>query len=67
MTTWLFLLRSRHLSRAFGQRRWVPALEAGCTASCICGRTGELHFLLRFKTPRLETIAWDGDDGGAGC
>ena len=61
MATWLLLLplavTSTHgWQRRLGFRRWKRLHRV----VYLAGGLASFHFLLRFKTPRLETIAWMG-------
>jgi len=59
MTTWLLLLplavtSTQGWQRRLGFRRWKRLHRI----VYLAGGLASFHFLLRFKTPRLETIAW---------
>jgi sulfoxide reductase heme-binding subunit YedZ len=61
MATWLLLLplaitSTQGWQRRLGFRRWKRLHRVVYLAGCLAS----LHFLLRFKTPRLETVAWLG-------
>lgn len=59
MATWLLLLplavtSTRGWQKRLGFRRWKRLHRA----AYLAGGLASFHFLLRFKTPRLETLAW---------
>ena len=59
MATWLLLLplaltSTRGWQRRLGYRRWKRLHRI----IYLAGGLASFHFLLRFKTPRLETISW---------
>ena len=59
MATWLLLLplavtSTQGWQRRLGFRRWKRLHRL----VYLAGGLASFHFLLRFKTPRLETIAW---------
>ena len=59
MATWLLLLplaitSTKGWQRRLGFRRWKRLHRA----VYLAGGLASFHFLLRFKTPRLETILW---------
>jgi sulfoxide reductase heme-binding subunit YedZ len=59
MATWLLLLplaitSTQGSQRRLGFRRWKRLHRL----VYLAGGLASFHFLLRFKTPRLETIAW---------
>ena len=59
MGTWLLLLplavtSTRGWQRRLGYRRWKRLHRA----VYLAGGLASFHFLLRFKTPRVETLAW---------
>jgi methionine sulfoxide reductase heme-binding subunit len=59
MATWLLLLplavtSTQGWQKRLGFRRWKRLHRV----VYLCGGLASFHFLLRFKTPRLETIAW---------
>jgi len=59
MATWLALLplavtSTRGWQRRLGFRRWKRLHRL----VYLAGGTASFHFLLRFKTPRVETVAW---------
>jgi methionine sulfoxide reductase heme-binding subunit len=59
MATWLLMLplaiTSTHgWQKRLGFRRWKRLHRV----VYLCGGLAAVHFFLRFKTPRLETIAW---------
>jgi len=61
MATWLLLLplavtSTQGWQRRLGFRRWKRLHRV----VYLAGGLASFHFLLRFKTPRLETIAWMG-------
>jgi sulfoxide reductase heme-binding subunit YedZ len=61
MATWLLLLplaitSTKGWQRRLGFRRWKRLHRV----VYLAGGLASLHFLLRFKTPRLETVAWMG-------
>ena len=61
MATWLLLLplavtSTRGWQRRLGFRRWKRLHRL----VYLAGGLASFHFLLRFKTPRVETIAWMG-------
>jgi len=59
MSTWLLLLplavtSTRGWQRRLGYRRWKRLHRI----VYLAGGLASFHFLLRFKTPRVETVAW---------
>jgi methionine sulfoxide reductase heme-binding subunit len=59
MATWLLLLplaitSTQGWQRRLGFRRWKRLHRL----VYLAGGTASFHFLLRFKTPKLETLAW---------
>jgi sulfoxide reductase heme-binding subunit YedZ len=61
MATWLLLLplavtSTQGWQKRLGFRRWKRLHRA----VYLAGGLASFHFLLRFKTPRLETLAWMG-------
>ncbi len=59
MATWLLLLplavtSTQGWQRRLGYRRWKRLHRI----VYLAGGLASFHFLLRFKTPRLETLAW---------
>jgi sulfoxide reductase heme-binding subunit YedZ len=59
MATWLMLLplavtSTQGWQRRLGFRRWKRLHRL----VYLAGGTASFHFLLRFKTPRVETLAW---------
>ena len=59
MATWLLLLplavtSTQGWQRRLGFRRWKRLHRL----VYLAGGTASFHFLLRFKTPRIETVAW---------
>ena len=59
MATWLMLLplaitSTQGWQRRLGFRRWKQLHRL----VYLAGGTASFHFLLRFKTPRVETLAW---------
>jgi methionine sulfoxide reductase heme-binding subunit len=61
MATWLLLLplaitSTQGWQRRLGFRRWKRLHRV----VYLAGGLASLHFLLRFKTPRLETVVWMG-------
>jgi sulfoxide reductase heme-binding subunit YedZ len=59
MATWLMLLplavtSTQGWQRCLGFRRWKRLHRL----VYLAGGTASFHFLLRFKTPRVETLAW---------
>jgi sulfoxide reductase heme-binding subunit YedZ len=59
MATWLLLLplavtSTNGWQRRLGFRRWKRLHRL----VYLAGGTASFHFLLRFKTPRLESVAW---------
>jgi methionine sulfoxide reductase heme-binding subunit len=59
MATWLLLLplaitSTQGWQRRLGFRRWKRLHRV----VYLAGGLASVHFLLRFKTPRLETVAW---------
>ena len=61
MATWVLLLPLAVTStagwkRRLGYRRWKRLHRV----IYVAGGLASFHFLLRFKTPRLETVAWMG-------
>jgi sulfoxide reductase heme-binding subunit YedZ len=59
MATWLLLLplaitSTQGWQRRLGYRRWKRLHRA----VYLAGGMASFHFLLRFKTPRLETVLW---------
>jgi sulfoxide reductase heme-binding subunit YedZ len=61
MVTWLLMLPLAVTSTAgwqkrLGFRRWKRLHRV----VYLCGGLASFHFLLRFKTPRFETVAWMG-------
>ena len=61
MATWLLMLPLAVTStsgwqKRLGFRRWKRLHRV----VYLCGGLASIHFLLRFKTPRFETVAWMG-------
>src|SRR5207237_6217162 len=59
MATWLLMLplavtSTQGWQRRLGFRRWKRLHRL----VYLAGGTASFHFLLRFKTPRIETMAW---------
>jgi sulfoxide reductase heme-binding subunit YedZ len=59
MATWLLMLplaitSTQGWQKRLGYRRWKRLHRA----VYLCGGLASFHFLLRFKTPRLETLLW---------
>jgi sulfoxide reductase heme-binding subunit YedZ len=59
MATWLLMLplavtSTQGWQKRLGFRKWKRLHRV----VYLCGGLASVHFLLRFKTPRLETLAW---------
>jgi sulfoxide reductase heme-binding subunit YedZ len=58
-TAWLLMLplavtSTQGWQKRLGFRRWKRLHRV----VYLCGGLASFHFLLRFKTPRFETVAW---------